>query len=145
MKATYQWLARLIALGVVLQAAFVAYGMFGVLNAADDGKAFTGDTADNLGQSLHSTVGLMIIPLLALLLLVVSFFAKVPGGVRLAAIVVGLVVLQIVLAVVSLPVPALGLLHGVNAFALAAVAGVAGGRPGRAATAARDTKTPTAA
>lgn len=144
MRATYQWLARLIAVGVVLQAAFVAYGMFEVFNAAGDGRAFTEDTADNLGQSLHSTVGLVIIPVLALALLVVSFFAKVPGGVRLAGIVVGLVALQILLGMVSFPVPVLGLLHGVNAFALAGVAGFAGGRAGRAPTAAPGAETPAA-
>jgi hypothetical protein len=145
MKAAYQWLARLISVGVVLQAAFIAYGMFAVLHAADDGKAFTGDTADNLGQSLHGIVGGMVIPLLALLLLIVSFFAKVPGGVRLALIVVVLVALQIVLAQLSSPAPVLGLLHGINAFAVAAVAGFAGGRPGKAAAATAGTETTSAA
>lgn len=134
MKAAYQGLARLIALGVVLQAAFVAYGMFTVFNEANAGRAFTEDTPYNLGQTLHSIVGLMVIPLLVLLLLVVSFFAKVPGGTKLAGVVVALAAVQIVLALVSFPVPALGLLHGVNAFALAGVAGYAGGRAGQAPT-----------
>lgn len=132
MKAAYQWLARLIALGVVLQAAFIAFGMFGVEHEADDGKAFTADTANNLGQSLHSIVG-SIIPLIALVLLIVSFFAKARGGVRFAAIVLGLAVLQVLLATVSSSVPAIGLLHGINAFALAAVAGMAGSRAGSGA------------
>lgn len=144
MKVAYQWLARLIAIGVVLQAAFVAYGMFQIFNAAGEGKAFTEDTAYNLGQSLHSTFGLMLIPLLALALLVVSFFAKVPGGAKLAGIVVGLVVLQIVLAMLSFPVPVLGVLHGINAFALAGVAGYAGGRVDKARAAAPGAETPVA-
>src|SRR5439155_2907316 len=79
MKATYLWLTRLIAVGVVLQAAFVAYGTFEILNGASHGKAFTGDSEYNTGQLLHSIFGVMIIPALALILLIVSFFARIPG------------------------------------------------------------------
>ena len=124
MRATYVWLSRLIALGVVLQAAFIAFGTFDILNAADDGRAYTGDF--NTGQVLHSVFGLMVIPLLAIIMLIVSFFARIPGGVKYAGIVFGLVVLQFLLALVAFPVPVLGVLHGLNAFALAAVAGLAG-------------------
>jgi hypothetical protein len=132
MKATYVWLTRLIALGVVLQAAFVTWGTFDVFNTVDDGQAFTEDTDYNAGQALHSVFGLMIIPLLAIVLLIVSFFLKTPGVVRFALIVFGLVVLQIVLAMLSFPAPVLGLLHGINAFALAGVAGFAGRQAGKA-------------
>lgn len=133
MKATYMWLARLIAIGVVLQAAFIAWGMFEIRNAADDGKAFTADTAVNAGRALHSAFGSGVIPLLVLLLLIVSFFARVPGGVRSALIILGLVVLQIGLAFSSYPLPVLGVLHGVNAFVLAGVAGFAGRQAAQAA------------
>lgn len=136
MKATYMWLTRLIALAVVLQAAFIAWGTFDIFNAVDDGKAFTGETEDyNAGQALHNTFGIMVIPVLVLLLLIVSFFARVPRGVVLALVVLGLVVLQIVLAFLSFPAPVVGLLHGINAFIIAGVAGFAGrgagGRPAR--------------
>lgn len=126
MKATYVWLTRLIALAVVLQAAFIAWGTFDIFNAANDGRAFTEDTDYNAGQALHSTFGIMVIPLLALLLLIISFFARIPRGVIMALAVLGLVVLQIVLAFLSFPAPVIGLLHGVNAFILAGVAGFAG-------------------
>lgn len=126
MRTTYVWLARLIAVGVVLQAAFVAFGTFEVFNAASDGKAFTEDTDYNAGQALHGMFGLVVIPLLALILLIVAFLARIPGGVRLAGLVVGLVVLQIVLGLVSFGVPVVGILHGLNAFALAGAAGYAG-------------------
>lgn len=99
MRQAYVWLTRLIALGVVAQAAFVAWGMFDVFNAVDDGQVFTGDDY-NVGQSLHSVFGIMVIPLLALVLLIVSFFAQVPRGVVFALLVLGLVVLQIVLGFV---------------------------------------------
>jgi hypothetical protein len=145
MRTTYQWLARLIALGVVFQAAFVAFGTFDVFNAADDGRAFTADTAYNAGQTLHSVVGMMIIPALALVLLIVSFFAGIPGGIQIAVLVLGLVVAQVVLGLVSFPVPWLGLLHGINAFVLAGVAGgLAGQRAARALAAERLVEAPSA-
>lgn len=142
MRATYVWLTRLIALGVVLQAAFVAFGTFDVFKAASDGKAFTEDTDYNAGQVLHSIFGIGIIPLLAIVLLIISFFAGIPGGVTWAAGVFGLVVLQIVLAFAAFPVPVIGILHGLNAFALAGIAGVAGRK---AATAAPSTEAAAAA
>jgi hypothetical protein len=46
----------------------------------------------------------------------------------LAGIVVGLVVLQFLLAVVSFGLPALGVLHGINGLAIAGVAGTAARR-----------------
>lgn len=123
MRTTYQWLARLIALGVVLQAAFIAFGTFDIFNAADDGRVFTSDTAYNTGQTLHSVLGSMVIPALAVALLIVSLFAGIPGGARVAALVLGLVVVQVLLGLVSFSVPWLGLLHGINAVVLAGVAG----------------------
>jgi hypothetical protein len=150
MKATYLWLARLIALGVVLQAAFIAYGTFEIFNDADDGRLFTGDEY-NTGQILHSIFGTGIIPLMALVMLILAFFIKVPRGVPMAAAVFGLVVLQFVLALVSFPVPVIGLLHGLNAFAIAGVAGFAGrpagqaGGPGGPDAAAPEAQAPAAA
>jgi hypothetical protein len=144
MRATYVWLTRLIALGVVLQAAFIAFGTFDIINAADDGKTFTEDSGYNTGQILHSIFGTGIIPLLALVLLIVSFFARIPGGARWAAGIFGLVVLQILLAFLSFPAPWIGILHGLNAFALAGVAGVAGRKAATATPGAPSTEAATA-
>jgi hypothetical protein len=128
MKSTYRVLALLIALGVVVQAMSIALGWFLVLKDVDDGAVFDKNTDFNAGQITHSTVGLMVIPLLAIVLLIVSFFAGIAGGVKWAAIVFGLVALQIVLGFLSFAVPALGALHGLNALAVLAVAGIAGRR-----------------
>jgi hypothetical protein len=81
-----------------------------------------------VGLMVHGMNGMMIIPVLALLLLVVSFFAKVPGGVGWAALVLGLVVLQVVLGIFGHELAISGLLHGVNAMVLFAVAAMAGVR-----------------
>jgi hypothetical protein len=60
----------------------------------------------------------MIIPLLGLVLLVVSFFAKVPGGVKIAALVLGAIVVQVLLGVFGHESAYIGMLHGLNAFIL---------------------------
>ncbi|MEV4620367.1 hypothetical protein AB0J74_16890 [Asanoa sp. NPDC049573] len=133
MRSLYLWLSRLIALGVVVQVLVIAWSAFDIFNKANDGVPFTEDTDANAGQLVHSAVGMMVIPALALIFGIVSFFAKVPGGIGRAWITVGLVVLQIVLAFVSFDAPVVGMLHALNAFAIAGVAGVAGARASRAA------------
>jgi hypothetical protein len=125
MRSAYRILAGLIALGVVLQAAFIAVGWFAVMHDTDSGAVYDKNSGDNWAQAAHSTVGMMVLPVIALVLLVVSFFAGVPGGVKWAAITLGVTVLQIVLAFASYDAPIVGALHGINAFALAGVASVA--------------------
>ena len=61
---------------------------------------------------------MMIIPVLALLLLIVSFFAKVPGGVMWAGLILLDVVVQVMLGLFGHEVPAIGALHGINALIL---------------------------
>ncbi|GAA1635183.1 hypothetical protein GCM10009744_24990 [Kribbella alba] len=128
MKSTYRVLALLIAVGVLVQAMAIALGWFTAIKDVDDGLVIDKNYEGNFGHSLHGTVGMMVIPLLAILLLIVSFFAGIAGGVKWAAIVFGLVALQIALAFLAFGVPALGALHGANALALLAVAGLAGRR-----------------
>jgi len=134
MRSAYRVIARLVALGVVLQASFVALGWFLTLNDIDGGqvvdKAFLEDEGWNIGLTLHSVVGLMIMPLLALVLLIVSFFAKIPGGIKWAGFVVLAVVVQVALALVGFSAPVLGALHGINAFVVLGVAEFAARRAG---------------
>jgi hypothetical protein len=59
-----------------------------------------------------------VIPLIGIALLVVAFFAKVPGGAKWAGIVLGLIALQIFLGIFGHEVPLVGALHGINALAL---------------------------
>jgi hypothetical protein len=128
MRSTYRVLAGLIALCVVLQASFIAGGWFGAIKDMDDGAVFDKNSEGNIGHGLHAIFGMNVIPLLAIALLIVSFFAKVPGGVKWALIVFGVVVLQIALAFLSFGVPGVGALHGINAIALLSVAVMAARR-----------------
>ena len=135
MRATYRVLALLIAAGVVLQAVFIAIAWFQVLKDVDAGEVFDKNSG-NWAHVAHGEVGMMVIPAIALIMLILSFFAKIPGGVKWAAITLGLIVLQAGLAFASRGLPALGSLHAVNAFAIAAVASIAARKARQAETAA---------
>jgi hypothetical protein len=145
MRAAYRVLAGLVAIGVVLQAMFIAWGFFTVGKDIEGGTVFDQNSSDPVGLSLHGIFGTMVIPLLAILLLIVSFFAKVNGGVKWALYVFGLVVLQIALAFGGFAAPVVGALHGANALALLAVAGLAARRAAGAPAAAGTESTKTAA
>jgi hypothetical protein len=135
MKSAYRTLAYLIAAGVALQAASVALGFFAIIHEVDSGGVITAeyDYDSNLGIILHRVGGLGIIPLLAIALLVVSFFVKVPGAVRRAGAVFGLVVLQIGLVFGAFVAAPVGALHGLNALAVFGAAVRAGRRITRVA------------
>jgi hypothetical protein len=143
MRQTYRVLAISIALGVVVQAASVALGWFLTLKDLDDGQVLDKDFDYNAGQIVHSIFGLMVIPLLAIILFVISFFAKIDSGVKWAGYVLLAVILQIALAFIAFGVPAVGALHGINAFVVAGLAGFAGRRAAEAPT--TETATPVSA
>jgi heme A synthase len=58
----------------------------------------------------------------ALLLLISSFFAKIPGGVKWALIVFLTMIVQVALGLFAHAVPLLGVLHGIVALVLFGVA-----------------------
>ncbi|GAB1641917.1 DUF6220 domain-containing protein [Krasilnikovia sp. MM14-A1259] len=125
MRAVYRVLAMLIAIGVVVQAATVAWGWFAVLHDTDSGAVYDKNSGDNAGQAMHSVVGMMVLPTIAVLLLIVAFFARIPGGVKWAAITLGVTVLQVLLAELATGAPVVGALHGINAFVIAFAASLA--------------------
>lgn len=127
MKSAYRGLSLAIAIGVVLQAAFIALGTFTLGKRADDGKVINKDHFDNIGLTLHGIVAI-VIAVLAIALLAISFRSGVPDGPKWAGYVFLAVLVQWVLAAISFAVPAVGLLHGINAFVVAAVASMAARR-----------------
>lgn len=136
MRTVYRVLAFLVALGVVVQGGAIAYAFFGlskwveqggVLDAASSGPDSTLEFAGVGGFMIHGMSGTMIIPALAVLLLISSFFAKVPGGVRWALFVFGAVIVQVALGIFGHEITFVGLLHGGFAlvlFGLAVTAGI---------------------
>jgi hypothetical protein len=144
MKKAYTVLAFLIALEVVVQAAAIAWAAFGLRDWVDAGHSYTKEIADcddcfssQTGVMIHSFNGFIVISALALIFLIVSFFAKVPGGVKWAVIVFLLVIVQghVLPGLASEVDPGFGALHGLNAMVLFGVAVMAGKRV-KAATAA---------
>jgi heme A synthase len=119
-KQTYRAISGLIALGVLVQAGAIAAGWFTAIHDVDNGLVIDKNYNGNAFHGIHGFVGFNIMPLLGLILLVVSFFAakSVPGARKWGAIVFGLIILQVALALFAFSVPALGALHGINALAV---------------------------
>jgi hypothetical protein len=136
MRKTYRILAWIVAAEVVVQAIAIAWFVAGlghwvtgggVLDSAameSDEMAFT----ELYGLIVHGINGGIVIPVVALALLVVSFFAKIPGGIKWAAAVLVLTVVQGQLGYLGHDFPAAGALHGLNALALFAVSVIAARR-----------------
>jgi len=126
----YRVLAALVALGVVVQAALIAYGIAGLSHwIYDDRNTATRATFEEhstidyggkTGFELHGELGTLWLQLLALAFLIVAILTRrdVEHGLRWAGIVLGLMVLQGVLGFATLAVPGLAVLHAVNALAL---------------------------
>ena len=135
MKSTYRALAYLVLILVIVQAADLAFGFFGVGAWVENGNHLTKSALEDnssgitgeAGLALHSIIGQFLIPLVALVLLAISFLARIESGRKWAAFIFGDVVAQVVLAFISFGVPVIGVLHGVNAFLLAWLAMLAAG------------------
>lgn len=125
MKSAYKVLAYIVAALVVVQSAAMVFAVAGLGIWVEEGGVMDAATFESepeftgaLGFMIHGINGMMLIPLVAIALLVVSFFAKVPGGVRNAAIVLGLIVLQVTLGIFGHESAYVGMLHGINALVL---------------------------
>lgn len=128
MRAAYLWLARLITLLVVVQAMTITFAVAGLFHWITDGGGVVDDSVVKgwdqspptfegaIGHYIHVMSGERVIPPLALLLLIVSFFAKVSKGVVIALVLLLLVVLQTMSGLYADGMPYLGLFHGFNAF-----------------------------
>ncbi|HEY8790732.1 MAG TPA: hypothetical protein VIM10_16610 [Actinopolymorphaceae bacterium] len=146
MKTAYRVFGYLIAALVMVQAAAVAYGFFGLGKWIDgggtldkaavesDSTSFTGE----VGLAVHGIFGTMVIPIIALLFIICALFAKIPGGVKWALITFATVVVQVVLGLAAHSVPVLGMLHGIVALVLFGVAVTAAMRVTKAAAARPD-------
>ena len=121
MRSVFRVLAYLVALGVAVQAASVAYGVFALAKYIDGGATVDKSTESFpgvVGLMAHGIGGMAVVPLIALLFLVSSFFVHQRGAVRWGLIVFATTVVQVALGLFAHSVPALGLLHGLLALAL---------------------------
>jgi heme A synthase len=126
MKTVYRVLAYLLAAEVAVQAMAMVFAIAGLGRWVDSGGVFDKAVMESdqspfpqvIGFMVHGLNGTIVIPALALLLVICSFFAKIPRGVRWAALVLLLVVVQVNLGYAGHEFPALGALHGLNALLL---------------------------
>jgi heme A synthase len=132
---------------VVVQAMAIAYGMAGLYVWVDeDGGVLDKvklDDAENLltfrgsgGFAIHGINGTMIIPLVVIVFVILSFFAKVEEGVKRALILFAMVAVQITLGIFGHVEPLLGPLHALNGFGIFMFAYLTGKRASPATVAA---------
>ncbi|GAA2858677.1 hypothetical protein [Nonomuraea rubra] len=143
MRNVYKVLAYLVAILVAVQSAMAVWGDSGLNKWIAEGGVLDKSVSESgeapfpevLGLVVHGLNGKIVIPIVALLLLMSSFWAKVDGAVRAAALVLLLVVLQIGFGTFSGSLPLVGAVHGVNALLLFVVALHAARRPAAAVAA----------
>ena len=129
MNGAFRIWASLVSLAIVVQVGLAAYGAFHAVHESDD-KGTIGKDAVSDGFSAHAVLGYIIV-VAALILLVLALLARRAGGanrVKWSAGIFGLLLLQVLLAGAGDSVPWLGALHGMNALAVAGVAGSLAGR-----------------
>jgi len=137
MRMVYKVLAFAVAGLVMVQAAAIAYAAFGLfawidaghtLDAASSGPESNISFPGVVGFMVHGMFGTMVIPIVVILLLISSFFAKTPGAVKWALIVFVTTLVQVALGMFAHSVAQLGILHGAVALVLFGVAIMAGMR-----------------
>jgi hypothetical protein len=130
MRTAYKLLAYLVAIEVVIQAMAMVWAIAGLGRWVDGGGVLdkaameSGGTPfpEVTGLLVHGINGSFVVPGIALLLVIVSFFTRLRGSVTWAATVFVLTVVQGQLGYLGHEIPAVGALHGLNALALFTVA-----------------------
>ena len=130
MRTAYKVLAYIVAAEVAVQAMVMVWAIAGLGVWVDKGGVFDKSIMESealpftevIGIIVHGINGTFVIPALALALLIVSFFTKVRGAIKWAAIVLLLTVAQGQIGFLGHEFPLAGALHGLNALALFGVA-----------------------
>ena len=137
MRTAYKVLAYVVAAEVAVQAMVMVWAIAGLVVWVDGGGVFDKSVIESegalpfpeiAGVFVHVINGSFVIPGLALLLLIISFFTKVRGAIKWALVVFVLVIVQNLLGGWGLDIPLVGALHGLNALALFGAAIYAGRR-----------------
>ena len=130
MNSAFRIWASLVSLAVIVQVGLAGYGAFHAVDESDD-KGTIGKNAVSNGFDAHAALGYIIF-LAALVLVVLAFLSRRQGGdsarVKWAGGLVLLIVLQVLFAWAGDAAAGLGVLHGMNALAIAGVAGSLAGR-----------------
>jgi uncharacterized membrane protein YtjA (UPF0391 family) len=136
MRTTYKVLAYLVAAEVAIQAMAVVWAMAGLGKWVQDGGVLDKSMMESEGTPfpevagfiVHGINGTFVVPGIALVLLILSFFTKVRGAIKWALIVFVLTVVQGQLGFLGHEFTAVAAVHGLNALALFGTALYAGRR-----------------
>ena len=122
-RVGYLVLALVVAAEVVIQAVVMVWAISGLGVWVSRGGVLDSSVMESeatafpeiVGLIVHGVNGTFVVPIIALVLLIISFFTKAKGAIRWAAILFGLVVLQGQLGFLGHEFPISGALHGLNA------------------------------
>ena len=129
MNSAFRMWASIVSLAIIIQVGLASYGAFNAVDKADD-QGTIGKDAVSDGFGAHAGLGYIIF-LAALILLILAFLSRRAGGpprVKWSGAILGLIVVQILLAWAGGASAWLGVLHGMNALLVAGVAGSLAGR-----------------
>jgi hypothetical protein len=129
MRTAFRIVASLASLAVIVQVGLAGYGAFNAIDKAGSDHSITKKQVEN-GFDPHGIVGTIVIALL-LILLIVALVART--GVRVAGLLFGLGIVQMLLAWGGTSAAWVGFFHGVNALAIAGIAGALAGNEWREA------------
>jgi heme A synthase len=136
MRTAYRVLAFAIAAMVAIQAGAIGYAVFAQLSFLEGGGTLdeaTIESAPGFDAFIFHALFAGVVLLSSLAMLIVSFFPKIPQGVRWAVFVLIATIVQIALGVLSHLWAGIGALHGAAALVLFGVAVMAAMRSRRPA------------
>ncbi|EMQ98939.1 hypothetical protein [Paeniglutamicibacter gangotriensis] len=119
MRTAYKVVAHIIAAAVVIQAALIAWSMFGLIPGLENG---TVPGEPPMTAMLHGMIGMYVVPVLVLVLVVIALLAH--AGLKWALWLLLAVAVQIAFAFLAFDAAWVGALHGINAFTIIALAEV---------------------
>jgi hypothetical protein len=136
MRTAYKVLTYLVAAEVAIQAMVMVWAIAGLGKWVQGGGVFDKAVMENEGMPfpevagilVHGINGTFVVPGIALLLLILSFFTKVRGAIKWAIIVFVLTVVQGQLGFLGHEFTGVAAVHGLNALVLFGTAIYAGRR-----------------
>ena len=129
MRTAFRIVATLTSLAVIVQVGFAGYGAFHAVDKADDAGSITKKTVEN-GFDPHGIFGTVVLALM-LILLIVALVARYQ--IKVAGLLFGLGIVQMLLAWGASGAAWVGFFHGINALAIAGIAGSLAGNEWRSA------------
>ena len=129
MRTAFRIVVSLTSLAVIVQVGLAGYGSFNAIDKAGSDHSITKKQVEN-GFDPHGVVGTIVIALM-LILLIVALVGRY--RIRLAAILLGLGIVQMLLAWGGTGAAWVGFFHAVNALAIAGIAGSVAGTEWREA------------